>query len=176
MADPGRTPVATPAAESGAAPARRSGTGAAPGWLRWLGVALPAVVLAVALAIGSGVGAGGRTTATERAAALDTQIRCPSCEDLSVAQSSAPEAVAVRRQVARLAAAGRSDAEIEQVLVDEWGPTILLRPPDHGLTAVIWIAPVVLAVGALGAVALLFWRRGRDLARLREARLGEAHG
>jgi cytochrome c-type biogenesis protein CcmH len=133
-----------------------------------MGVALPAVVLAVALAIGSGVGSGGRPTDAQRAAALDTQIRCPSCEDLSIAQSSAPEAVAVRRQVAKLVRAGRSDAQIEQVLVGEWGPTILLRPPDHGLTAVIWIAPVVLAVGALGGVGVLFWRRSHAMARLRE--------
>lgn len=135
---------------------------------RWASVALPVVVLAIALVIGSGAGAGGRPTDTQRAAALDTQIRCPSCEDLSVAQSSAPEAVAVRRQVARLVRAGRSDAQIEQVLVGEWGPTILLRPPDSGLTAVIWIAPVVLAVGAFGAVGVLFWRRARAMARLRE--------
>ncbi len=135
---------------------------------RWVGVALPAVVLAVALAIGSGVGAGGRPTDAQRAAALDTQIRCPSCEDLSIAQSSAPEAVAVRRQVAGLVRAGRSDAQIEQVLVGEWGTTILLRPPDHGLTAVIWIAPVVLAAGAMGGVGVLFWRRTSAMARLRE--------
>ena len=134
---------------------------------RWLSVVLPAVVLAVALAIGSGVGEGGRVTDAQRAAALDTQVRCPSCEDISVAQSTAPEAVAVRRQVARLVSDGRTDVQIEQVLVGEWGPTILLRPPDHGLTAVIWIAPVVLAVGALGGVGLLFWRRSRAMARLR---------
>jgi cytochrome c-type biogenesis protein CcmH len=173
VADPGPTPVATPAATATSAAVTSRGRRGRP---RWLGVAVLAVVLAVALAIGSGVGGSGRVTDAQRAAALDTQVRCPSCEDLSVAQSSAPEAVAVRRQVARLVRAGRSDAQIEQVLVGEWGPTILLRPPDSGLTAVIWIAPVVLAAGAFGAVAVLFWRRSRDLARLREARLEEAPG
>lgn len=133
----------------------------------WPGMVLMGLVLAVALAVGSGVGSSGRQSDAQRAAALDTQIRCPSCDDLSVAQSSASEAVAVRQQVARLVRQGRTNAQIEQTLVDEWGPTILLRPPVSGLTALVWIVPIVVAAGALGAVGVLFWRRGRDLTRLR---------
>ena len=50
---------------------------------------LALAVLAAALVVGSGVTSSAAPTAAQRAAALETQIRCPSCEDVSVAQSSA---------------------------------------------------------------------------------------
>jgi cytochrome c-type biogenesis protein CcmH/NrfF len=50
-----------------------------------------AVVLAVALAFGASRGAGTQTPA-ERAAALDGILKCPSCDGISVADSSAATA------------------------------------------------------------------------------------
>ena len=55
------------------------------------------VVLVVALLVGSGVFSSTPPTSAQRAAAIESVIRCPSCEDLSVADSSAPTAVTVRR-------------------------------------------------------------------------------
>ena len=132
-----------------------------------LGPVVLLVVLAVALAIGGGLGSGGRQTAAQRAAALDSQIRCPSCDDQSVAQSSASAAVAVRHEVARLARQGRSNQEIENALVDQYGSTILLRPPTSGLTALVWLIPAVAGAVAVAAIGVLFWRRGREMSRLR---------
>jgi cytochrome c-type biogenesis protein CcmH/NrfF len=57
------------------------------------------VVLVVALLIGSGVFSSAPVTNAERAASIESVIRCPSCEDLSVADSSAPTAVTVRATV-----------------------------------------------------------------------------
>ena len=125
------------------------------------------VVLAVALAIGSGVGSSGRQTNAQRASALDSVIRCPSCQDISVAQSSASAAVAVRHQVSQLVAEGKTDQQIEDTLVAQYGSTILLRPPTSGLTSLVWILPALAGVIAVGALAVLFWRRTRDLERLR---------
>ncbi len=169
MAEPTASPtVASPAtAPSGQErPAGRLGrTGRAS--RPWLGLGALLVVLAVALAIGSGVGSGGHPTNAQRATALEAQIRCPSCEDLSVAQSSASSAVAVRHQIATLVDEGRTDQQIEATLVDQYGTTILLRPPTSGLTSLVWILPAVAGGLALGALAVLFWRRSRALERLR---------
>ena len=133
-----------------------------------LGLTLLLVVLAVALAFGSGLGAPGRPDAAARAAAIDRQIRCPSCEDLSVAQSSASAAIAVRHEVAHLVGAGRTDQQIEQTLVAQYGPSILLSPPTSGLTALVWVLPVAGGVVAAAAVGSVLWRRARQLRRLRE--------
>ena len=128
---------------------------------------LALVVLAVALVIGSGVTSSATPDAAQRAAALETQIRCPSCEDVSVAQSSAASAIAVRHEVQRLAAAGVSDHAIEQRLVAQYGPSILLSPPDSGLSSLVWLLPLVAGLLAVGGLGVFFWRRSRSWRELR---------
>jgi cytochrome c-type biogenesis protein CcmH len=133
----------------------------------WLGPLLLLVVLATALVVGSGVGQGGHETPAQRATALDAELRCPSCEDLSVAQSSASTAVAVRHEVLQLARRGESDQQIEDALVGQYGTAILLRPPTSGLASLVWIVPAVAGIVAAAALGVLFWRRSRQMSRLR---------
>ena len=133
----------------------------------WAKVALPLVVLGVALLIGSGAFDSSPATGSQRAAAIESTVRCPSCTDLSVAQSNATTAIAVRHQIEQLVAQGRSTASIEQVLVSEYGPTILLVPPDAGGIPLIYVIPVVLGAGALAGVGVVFWRRSRAFAALK---------
>jgi len=126
-------------------------------WAPWLAMA---VVLSVALAVGASRPAP-PPSATQRAAAIDAQLRCPSCEDVSVADSSAPTAVAVRAIVLQRVRAGQRDAQIEDFLVSRYGPDILLRPPARGATSAVWIVPVVVVVVAAGGLGAFFWRRRR---------------
>jgi cytochrome c-type biogenesis protein CcmH len=134
----------------------------------WARVLLPLLVLGVALLIGSGAFDSSPQTVAQRAAAIEANVRCPSCTDLSVAQSNATTALAVRNQIESMVAAGSSTADIDQTLVSEYGQTILLVPPDAGGLPVIWIIPLVLGAGAVGAVGVLFWRRSRQFDALRE--------
>ncbi len=110
------------------------------------------VVLVVALIAGSGVLSSTPPTAAERSASIESVIRCPSCEDLSVATSSAPTAVAVRATVRQLVGDGRTDAQVEQYLEARYGSTIVLDPPASGWSLLVWVLPV--ACGLLAAVAL----------------------
>ena len=134
----------------------------------WARVGLPLVVLGVALLIGSGVFDSSPQTVAQRAAGIEANVRCPSCTDVSVAQSNATTAIAVRNQIESMVAAGSSTADIDQTLVSEYGQTILLTPPDSGGIPLIWIIPLVLGVGAVSAVGVLFWRRSREFESLRE--------
>ncbi len=127
----------------------------------WARVAVPLVVLALALVIGSGAFDTGSQTVAQRAAAIEANVRCPSCTDLSVAQSNATTAIAVRHQIEGMVAAGRSTSAIDQVLVSEYGQTILLVPPDTGGVPLIWVVPLVLGGAALVGVGVVFWRRSR---------------
>ena len=133
----------------------------------WARVATPLVVLAVALVIGSGLFDSSPQTAAQRAAAIEATVRCPSCTDLSVAESNATTAIAVRHQIEGMVAAGSSTADIDQTLVAEYGQTILLVPPDAGGVPLIWIIPLVLGAGALVGVAVVFWRRSREFGALK---------
>ena len=134
----------------------------------WVRIVLPLLVLGVALLIGSGVFDSSAQTVAQRAAVIEADVRCPACTDLSVAQSNSTTAIAVRHQIESMVASGSSTADIDQTLVSEYGQTILLTPPDSGGIPLIWIIPLVLGVGALGAVSVLFWRRSREFEALRE--------
>ena len=132
----------------------------------WTRIAIPLVVLAVALVIGSGALSSTPPTPAQRAAAIESVVRCPSCIDVSVAQSEETTALAVRHEIVRLLAQGRSTGQIEQALVDQYGQTILLEPPGFPF---IWIVPIVLGAGALGVIGVLFWRRSRQFSETRAA-------
>ncbi|MGC8499377.1 MAG: cytochrome c-type biogenesis protein [Acidimicrobiales bacterium] len=95
-----------------------------------------------------------------RIAHLESLVRCPSCEDLSVAQSSAPTALAVRHEIAAAVARGASDTTILTTLETAYGPAILLSPPTSGLGTLLWAGPLALIVAAL-ALGALRWRRRR---------------
>ena len=122
------------------------------------------IVLAVSLAVGAHRPAPAPGPA-QRASALDAQLRCPSCEDVSVANSSAPTAVAIRRIVAGRVAAGQSDAAIEAFLVSRYGPGILLRPSASGGIGAVWFVPLVVVPGALAVLGVVMWRRRRPSRR-----------
>ena len=119
---------------------------------RWLSWIVLAVVLAVALAIGSGTRPGSATV-SQRVDRIARDVRCPSCSGLSVAESDAPTAIAVRQLITDRVKAGRSDDSIDAELVHSYGSGILLRPPASGVAAVVWVAPDGLVVARLlGAV------------------------
>ena len=124
-----------------------------------------ALVVATFLIIGSSPKGGGPTD-VQRANAIDSVIRCPSCQDLSVAESSAPTALAVRSAVMTRVREGQSTAQIEAFLVDRYGPSILLRPPTSGLTLLVWLLPILAVLASIVGLGVLFWRRRRSAPQL----------
>jgi cytochrome c-type biogenesis protein CcmH/NrfF len=133
----------------------------------WARVLLPALVVTVALVVGSRAFDSAPQTAAQRAASIESTVRCPSCIDVSVAQSNESTALAVRHEIQRQVAAGRTTAQIEQTLVSQYGPTILLEPP--GRFQLLWLLPIGLGAGAVIVIGALFWRRSRQFAALRGA-------
>ncbi len=83
------------------------------------------------------------SSAAARIDHLETLVRCPSCDDLSVAVSNAESAIAVRHEIATKVRAGQSDNQILTSLEAVYGPSILLSPPTSGLGALLWIVPLV---------------------------------
>ncbi|MGA7834797.1 MAG: cytochrome c-type biogenesis protein CcmH [Acidimicrobiales bacterium] len=94
-----------------------------------------------------------------RIAHLETLVRCPACRDLSVAESNATSAIAVRDEIATGVKAGRSDNQILTSLENSYGTSILLSPPTSGLGALLWLVPALGAVLLVGSAVRLTRRR-----------------
>jgi cytochrome c-type biogenesis protein CcmH/NrfF len=93
------------------------------------------------------------TSSTERRIAhLESIVRCPACEGLSVAQSNATSSIAIRQEIERRVKAGDSDTSILTSLQERYGSALLLIPSSRGLGVVLWIVPF--AAVALGLFIL----------------------
>jgi cytochrome c-type biogenesis protein CcmH len=137
--------------------------------LAWAG----AGVLLIGALVWAAWPSGGPATSGQRAHTLATELRCPDCEGLSVADSSTPSAQAIRADLGRRTNAGQSDSSIRSVYVARYGTSILLNPPASGLSLLVWVLPVIaLALGA-GGLAFAF-RRWRREPRLRATDADEA--
>jgi cytochrome c-type biogenesis protein CcmH len=83
------------------------------------------------------------SSAANRIAHLETLVRCPSCDDLSVAVSNATSAVAVRHEITEKVHEGESDDKILTSLEDVYGTSILLSPSTSGLGILLWLVPLL---------------------------------
>jgi cytochrome c-type biogenesis protein CcmH len=133
------------------------------------GIALAGLLIASIVA--AVVGSSSRSpTLAERALAIEHDIRCPSCEALSVATSSAPTAVTLRQVILARLKEGQSPNEIEAYVVSRYGSGILLRPPSSGIASLVWWIPLGAIVLGLAGLAAFFWqRRAPPLGELHEA-------
>jgi cytochrome c-type biogenesis protein CcmH len=120
------------------------------------------VVLVAALVIGSGVLNTTPMTPAQRAVAIETGIKCPSCEDLSVANSSAQTAVFVRNSVRQLIGEGKSDQQIQAYLVSRYGSAIVLVPPASGWSLLVWLLPLGGGAAAVTILAIVLVRKRRN--------------
>src|SRR5690349_24173939 len=82
--------------------------------------------------------------------ALTKQLRCLVCQNESLADSNAPLAADLRREVRALAVSGKNDAQIKEFLVARYGDFVLYDPPVKRVTWLLWFGPfVLLAIGAV---------------------------
>lgn len=95
-----------------------------------------------------------------RARHLMEDLRCLVCQNQSISDSNADLARDLRVIVRERVAAGDSDGQVRQYMVDRYGDWILMKPPFNIRTALLWLAPALLLVaGGFGAWA--FVRRQR---------------
>lgn len=124
---------------------------------RWLpAVALGGLLALMALVAVPALRPGAEPSAIERVDALASELRCPDCQGLSVADSPTSSAQEIRRQISELVAAGAGDEEVRAHFVARYGQWILLAPSSVAY----WLIPfVVVAAAAAGLVAWLARRR-----------------
>ncbi|WP_296816224.1 cytochrome c-type biogenesis protein [Brevundimonas sp.] len=95
-----------------------------------------------------------------RAQALHHQLRCVVCQNQSIAESDAVLAADLRNVVRERIAAGDTDAEVLDYVVQRYGDFVLMRPPVRQSTWLLWAGPfLVLLLGGAAIAAYLMRRR-----------------
>lgn len=90
-----------------------------------------------------------------RAVQLMENLRCIQCQSQSIHDSDAPIAEAMRHEVRTRIAAGQSEEQITDWLIQRYGDWVSFAPPARGSGLLLWLAPILLLAAA-------FWvARGR---------------
>ena len=90
---------------------------------------------------------------------LTNEVRCLVCQNQTIADSTAPLAIDLRREIRQMLEAGRSEEEIKTFLLDRYGDFVLYRPRWQANTALLWLAPVLLLLIGAGGLWRIIRRR-----------------
>ena len=91
---------------------------------------------------------------------LTEELRCPKCQNQNIADSNAPIATDLRREIFRMLEEGQSNAEIVDFLVLRYGDFVLYKPPVDTRTYLLWYGPfALLGLGGLALAVLVLRRR-----------------
>jgi len=106
--------------------------------------------------------------------ALTKQLRCLVCQNESLADSNAPLAADLRRDVFEQMQAGKSDAEIKEWLTARYSDFVLYDPPLHGGTLLLWFGPMIVVLAGAAAIFVIVRRRSRAIAAPNARPAGDA--
>ena len=95
-----------------------------------------------------------------RLKSLSQELRCLVCQNQTLADSTAPLAEDLRREIRELIAKGMTDEEITNYLVARYGDFVRYRPPFKSQTALLWLGPTVMLI--IGFVVLWVTLRRRN--------------
>jgi len=116
-------------------------------------VALLAVVF---MALAPAAAADGRASLTE----IEKQVMCPVCGTL-LQLAESPQAQRERAFINRLIAEGKSEEQVKDALVAEYGDEVLALPPGSGFSLSAYLVPILAFLVAAAALAagIVRWRR-----------------
>lgn len=87
--------------------------------------------------------------------ALTKELRCPKCQNQDIADSNAPIAQDMRREVHRMVEEGQSSEQVVQFMVDRFGEFVSYKPKVNASTFALWFGPYILLVLGLIVVAIV---------------------
>lgn len=96
----------------------------------------------------------------ERYNELTLELRCLVCQNQNLADSDAPLAQDLRKEIYDMMVAGQDNEQIKTFLVDRYGDFVLYRPTVGGNTLLLWLMPGILL--GVGAIAVFFTVRNRN--------------
>jgi len=94
---------------------------------------------------------------------LAVELRCLVCQNQTLADSNAPLAEDLRREVREMITKGMSDRDIIDFLVQRYGDFVLYRPPWKATTTLLWLGPFLLLIAGATTLVLALRRRQKKL-------------
>lgn len=86
---------------------------------------------------------------------LNHELRCPKCQNQTIADSNAPIAKDLRHQIYQMLEAGNSNAEIVNFLVERYGEFVRYQPMLEKATWLLWFGPVIFLIIGLLMIGVL---------------------
>lgn len=94
---------------------------------------------------------------------LINELRCPKCQNQTIAESDAPLALDLRQRVYEMTREGRSRDEILEYMRQRYGDFVHYKPPVNASTIVLWVGPgLVLLIGVF-TIVFMARRRRQDV-------------
>ncbi len=81
-----------------------------------------------------------------RLKAMSSELRCLVCQNTTLADSTAPLAEDLRKEIRVLMREGKTDQEVVDYLVARYGDFVRYRPPVNNETALLWFGPFILLI------------------------------
>ncbi|WP_426142086.1 cytochrome c-type biogenesis protein [Pseudomonas sp. DWP3-1-2] len=94
-----------------------------------------------------------------RYAELTKELRCPKCQNQDIADSNAPIAADLRKEIFRMLGEGQSNQQIIDFMVDRYGDFVRYKPVLSSRTWLLWFGPAGLLIGGLLVIGVIVVRR-----------------
>ncbi|MEQ9849887.1 cytochrome c-type biogenesis protein [Pectobacterium brasiliense] len=95
---------------------------------------------------------------------LTMQLRCPKCQNNSIADSNSMIASDMRQKVYELMQQGQTKEQVVDYMVDRYGYFVTYEPPITPFTILLWLLPALF----LAAGAWMIIRRARRIRSAKE--------
>lgn len=107
---------------------------------------------------------------------ITSGLRCPKCQNTSIADSDAMIAADMRQKVFELLQQGQSPSQITAYMVSRYGNFVSYQPPVTASTLPLWLVPGLFILAGIAFLVLRVRRREAGYERLSDderARLNE---
>ena len=92
---------------------------------------------------------------------LTAELRCPKCQNQNIADSNAPIATDLRREIFRMLEEGQDNQQITDYLVARYGDFVRYKPALNSRTWLLWYGPAGLLLGGALLLGLIVLRKRR---------------
>ncbi|WP_025738923.1 cytochrome c-type biogenesis protein [Salinivibrio socompensis] len=90
----------------------------------------------------------------DRFRTLTSELRCPKCQNNSIADSNAELAQDLRQKVHQMLQQGRTDDEIRSFMIARYGNFVTYNPPLTASTVILWLAPALVMLTGIGLMVV----------------------